>query len=270
MAVTGDDAVAEQASATGPASTASGQLYTVAVIALLLLGLLRVLPGLADEIWQDEAATLLMFANQGVLHPFVDYALPNNHMLFSAVLAALWSPGQDPLPLRLLMLGSWGLTLLLCLAVGNHVVGRAASMVGLALLAASSLAIDFGLQLRGYAFSWPWTLLTLLAALRFMQYGSRWHGAALAVVALANVLILPTNLLGNALCVLLAAVHTGCMQGFTPAWWRRGAVPRGGRVGVPSGGAVVVRLTSDRSACLYRTGRPGASRRISQARRSGV
>jgi hypothetical protein len=224
MAVTGDDAAAKRIWVTRSATATRPKLYLFTVIALLLLGVIRVLPGLADEIWQDEAATLLLFASQGVLHPFVDYTLPNNHMLFSAVLAALWSPGQDPQLLRLLMLGCWGLTLLLFAVIGPRVVGRAATLVGLALLAASSLAIDFGLQLRGYAFSWPWTLLTLLAALRFMQCGLRRHGTALAVVALANVLILPTNLLGNALCVLLAGVHTGCTQGFTPAWRRRAAM----------------------------------------------
>jgi len=224
MATTGDDTAAEHTGMMRSITATSGKLYVITVIALLLLGVIRVLPGLADEIWQDEAATLLLFASQDVLHPFVDYTLPNNHMLFSAVLAALWSPGQDPQPLRLLMLGCWGLTLLLFVVIGQRVVGRAATLAGLALLAASSLAIDFGLQLRGYAFSWPWTLLTLLAALRFMQCGSRRHGAALALAALANVLILPTNLLGNTLCVLLAGLHTGCTRGFTPGWWRRAAM----------------------------------------------
>ena len=160
-------------------------------------------PRLASPVWQDEAATLLLYASGAVLSPFTHYALPNNHMLLSAVLAALWSPGTDPLVLRWLMLGTFGLSLVLTWTVGRRLFGPAAALLGLALFAASALTPAFALQLRGYAFSWPWVLACLLAAHAYLRNGG--GVAALALCATACLLILPTNLLATALAVLLAA-----------------------------------------------------------------
>ena len=58
----------------------------ITIILLWVLGTLRVLPGLSDAVWQDEAATLLLYANREFTYPFAVYPQPNNHMLFSGVL----------------------------------------------------------------------------------------------------------------------------------------------------------------------------------------
>ena len=65
------------------------------VAVVLLLAILAQLPHLADDAWEDEAATLVLFAAQDVAHAFSDYRLPNNHMLFSAALSLWWSRGDS-------------------------------------------------------------------------------------------------------------------------------------------------------------------------------
>src|SRR5437868_3994125 len=66
-------------------------------LAVVVIGLLNALPHLHEAIWQDEAATLEFHASHGFLHPFVHYGTPNNHIAFSAMLAAWRSLLADPL-----------------------------------------------------------------------------------------------------------------------------------------------------------------------------
>src|SRR5690606_35629043 len=80
-----------------------------------------------------------------------------------------------------------------------------AALLGLALFAASALTPAFALQLRGYAFSWPWVFIGLLAAHAYLRTGSRIAALTLTLSATACLLILPTNLLATVLAVLLAA-----------------------------------------------------------------
>ena len=76
-----------------------------------MLGTLRVLPGLSDAVWQDEAATLLLYANREFTYPFAVYPQPNNHMLFGGVLSLTWERGDTPVQIRMLPLWTWFVTL---------------------------------------------------------------------------------------------------------------------------------------------------------------
>ena len=58
-------------------------------IGSLAIAFYLVAPHLADEIWYDEAYTLMNFSGRGWLHAFYDYHAPNNHVIFSAMLS-LW------------------------------------------------------------------------------------------------------------------------------------------------------------------------------------
>jgi Sec-independent protein secretion pathway component TatC len=88
------------------------------LIALLLLafvaaGLLNALPHLHESFWQDEASTLEFHASSGILHPLLHYGSPNNHIAFSAMLAAWLElvPTAEPAWLRMLPLAFFLLAL---------------------------------------------------------------------------------------------------------------------------------------------------------------
>ena len=176
--------------------------WLAAVVAVvLLLALVAQLPHLSDDAWEDEAATLTLFASQGPAHALRDYSLPNNHMLFSAALSLGWSRGDSVTRARLVPAASWLLSMLLMIACGRRVLGWPATALGIALWSGSALTALFALALRGYGFSWPWTLLVMFAAQRYIVDGQRSAGWLYVVASFVCLAILPTNGMVVAACV---------------------------------------------------------------------
>lgn len=188
---------------------------------VFLAGVVAVAPHLHDEVWQDEAVTLLIYAAHGPLYPFTHYELPNNHILFSALLAVLHPEGESVFTLRLAMLAGWALTLLLLWWTARRTIGAFGACVALAVMAASSVAQDFALQLRGYAFAWSWTLLVYVTASHAATAGRLAAWLALFGAATASVLIMPTNIIVNVTAVTAAWLATWPSAGQPPLW--RGA-----------------------------------------------
>ena len=176
--------------------------YVVAVS--LALSLLAQLPHLADDAWQDEAATLMVFAAQGFAHAFSDYTMPNNHMLFSATLSLWWSRGDSVRSARLLPGLVWLLSMALMIASGRRTLGWPATALGSALWSGGALTAAFAVALRGYAFSWPCTLVAFAAAQAFVRDGAWRAGLLFALACAANLAILPTNALVSLVCVSAA------------------------------------------------------------------
>ena len=148
----------------------------ITIIFLWVPDTLRVLPGLSDTVWQDEAATLLLYAKRQFTYPFAVYPQPNNHMLFSGVLSLTWERGDTPVQSRMLPLWTWFVTLVAITAI--RILGSRAGLIELAVFCGNSVTEAFAHELRGYAFSWPWILLMAATMLPFVR-GSN-HPAGLA------------------------------------------------------------------------------------------
>ncbi len=210
-------------------ATSTERPWLALVVALcLLLALLAEAPHLADDPWEDEAATLLMFASGAPLDAFRDYRLPNNHMLFSAALAAWWSRGDSVLHARLLPAGVWLVSMALMTWVGRRTLGWPATALGLALWSGAALTSAFAIALRGYAFAWPCVLVMLACAPAWVARGTWRDGLCCALAGALAVLVLPTNLMAVAACLLWALLGTRPPRALPPlAAWGRAALAGG-------------------------------------------
>ncbi len=199
------------------------------VVALcVLLAIIRESPHLADEVWEDEAATLLLFAADGVGHAFSDYRLPNNHMLFSATLSLWWARGDSVFHARLLPALMWLASTALLLVIGRRSLGWPAAALGAALWSGSALVAAFQLGLRGYAFSWPFTLLLFAACQQFIVAGRREAALLVLGAGVASIAILPTNAMVVAVCVCWALLRDYIERGvWRPAAALRAAIAAG-------------------------------------------
>jgi hypothetical protein len=174
---------------------------------LCVVGAVSAWPHLADPPWHDEVATLVQFASGRWTYPFLDYSIPNNHVLFS-VLLTLWKDavGTGTAALRALPLASFvAATLTLFVAIrqwvacsGGRSVALASAILAVVLFTQSHAVLNFALQLRGYCLSWIPVTAAVWAWARWSAgpataSRSRW----LWLYALAGALAvgtLPTNL----------------------------------------------------------------------------
>jgi hypothetical protein len=183
-----------------------GLTHTVVPCLLVLVGLASVIPHLSDEVWQDEAWTLLNFSKHGFLYPFFDYHLPNNHVLLSAVLSLWWQPGDSILHLRLLPFICLALTLPAIYFAARNLFGPEAGLFTLAMFVSSDVTETFALQLRGYGFSWLPFCVLLLAIPRYARGGGFLAGTSCVLAMAVSVAILPTNLVFNLALTLWGGV----------------------------------------------------------------
>lgn len=170
--------------------------FTIALIIFGILGAVSLsFKHLPDELWQDEVYTILRFANKGFFYPFTDYHLPNNHVLFSALLAKWRTLNESTTFLRILPFTIFIITLCSYAFITIRIGGKFAGICALIMFGGSCVTENFAVQLRGYAFSWlPFTLL-LLALPQYAKTG-RWYWCIVYIIASAmSVVILPTNIL---------------------------------------------------------------------------
>lgn len=212
-------------------ATPAERPWLALIVALcLVLALLAEVPHLADDPWEDEAATLLMFASGAPFDAFRDYRLPNNHMLFSAALAAWWSRGDSVLHARLLPAGVWLVSMVLMAWAGRRSFGWPATALGLALWSGAALTGAFALALRGYAFAWPCVLVMLACAPAWVERGAWRDGLGCALAGALSVLVLPTNVMAVAACLLWALLGARPPRALPPralpprAAWSRAAL----------------------------------------------
>ena len=179
--------------------------------ALVAVALYNAWPGLSDEIWQDEAFTLLRYASAGFWQPFLIYFEPNNHPLFSALLS-LWQRlvgdnAGDNL-LRLLPFGFFLAAIPATFFAGRRLHGTACGFIAALLLAASTVSANHATQLRSYALAWlPFALMLWCALNVNVPHATRWR-IGYALSAVFAVALLPSNLLFSLiLAATVSAFH---------------------------------------------------------------
>lgn len=164
------------------------------------LAIFLVAPHLADELWYDEAFTLLHYSNEGPLEALTNYEHPNNHVLFSALLAIWrgWTEGAErPIfALRCLPLIFYVFSLPLLFQIVARRAGEAAGLLAIGLFIGCHVSSEFAVQLRGYGPSWLPLMLAWWAFDR-LEDESRAPFWALAIGASAVAIgIVPSNGLG--------------------------------------------------------------------------
>lgn len=152
---------------------------------------------MSDELWMDEALTLMEYAGNGWFYPLTHYNEPNNHVLFS-ILLSFWQgflPADvDVQVLRLLPMAFFLPALVVVFFAGRRIGGGLCGTVAVLLFASSSVSANFATQLRGYAPSWlPFALVMLCAPRVFDDPRRVWRGLYLAAAAI-GVALLPSNL----------------------------------------------------------------------------
>ncbi len=133
------------------AGTGVGPVIVPTALALLLLAV--GLQGMAKEMSYDEAYTVLCYAVPGASFSLRHFAVPNNHVLYSMLLAPLAGWHLEPL-YRLPSLVASVVTVALagrCLRGAAEVPPVLRWTVLLAAFAAFPAFLSFGTQIRGYA-----------------------------------------------------------------------------------------------------------------------
>ena len=169
----------------------------LALSALVAAGLSAM--NLPKEFWYDEAMTLRLFVSQGVLGAFTDYRAPNNHFVFTSLLAAWMRLGSlADLPLWYVRVLPWLFSIasvvVLFLAVRSW-RGTGAAAWAAVLMGTSHFFLSFSCQVRGYSLSALWGAIGLLLAFRFLSRPSLLSLIPYSLTALAAVGTIPTNLL---------------------------------------------------------------------------
>ncbi|MEO8386705.1 MAG: hypothetical protein ABI583_15755 [Betaproteobacteria bacterium] len=181
------------------------------VVALIGVALINAWPGLSDEIWVDEAFTLENYANAGMWRPFVTYLNPNNHVLFSALLAGwrqLIPDSVDAGWLRTLPLLIFLLTIPATYFAARRLNGPLCAFIACLMFASSSVTANHATQLRGYGPSWLPFALMLWSALNINAVSSKKWRVLYVFSSAAAVAILPSNLfLALILATALTAYH---------------------------------------------------------------
>ena len=168
--------------------------YSLLLILVFACGLLIALPHLMDEVWQDEAYTLIHFSGKGALHPFTDYHLPNNHILFSSLVSLFWNWGDPLWHIRLTPFIIFALSLAVFATASVRLGGLPVGILSLFLFAFSSVTENFALQMRGYGLSWLLFAIILISLPLYTQYGHKRWAFCYVSASAASVLTLPTNL----------------------------------------------------------------------------
>lgn len=226
------------------------------IVVVILLGMAVSLQHVSDELWQDEAATLLRFASKGILYPFLHYDAPNNHVLFSALTSA-WiqlAPGGISLPwLRLLPICLFLASLPVSVLVGRRLGGHLAGAIAGVTFALSPVAAGFAAQLRGYGPSWLFLLLMVLWGTRIAG-GERMqprHLAGYVLTAIGSVALLPSNLVfagAIAISLVVAGSCAGHVKSLRTVSWLLGAPLAGLLVYLPIWREVLAAVGSGTSA----------------------
>ena len=172
-------------------------LVLLALVALVAAGLSAM--NLPKEFWYDEAMTLRLFVSQGVLGAFTDYRAPNNHLVFTSLLAAWMRLGSlADLPLWYVRVLPWLFSIasvvVLFLAVRSW-RGTGAAAWAAVLMGTSHFFLSFSCQVRGYSLSALWCAIGLFLVFRIPSRPSFLSLVTYARTALAAVGTIPTNLL---------------------------------------------------------------------------
>lgn len=188
------------------------------LVALAASGLLSA-AYLNKEFWYDEAYTLKFFVPRGVFGVLTDYHAPNNHMVFTSILAAylkvcVWFNAPSWVMRLLPWFFSMAAVIVVYVAVARW-RGSLAAFWSALLLGTSHFFLAFSCQLRGYSLSALWSSLALLILLPFIEKPRIGRLIAFAAIAILSGGTIFTNLFPMAwlgLWALAELVRAGHQQ----------------------------------------------------------
>ncbi len=190
-----------------------------ALAVIMAAGLAVRLAYMAQPMRIDESWTFMVFVRNGLGAVLSDYSSTNNHILNSLlILLSTGMFGDSPPAIRLPALFFGLLTMPLAFLVAAKAYNRSAGLLAAALVAGSSIMIEYSSNGRGYTAIDVAFLMLLLLGLYLRQHDSRAAWIGFAVCAALGCHAIPTMLfpLGGAVLWL------GCTALLEP-------VPGGGR-----------------------------------------
>ncbi len=155
----------------------------------------------------DEAFSYLHYASQPWRTVVSDYSFPNNHILNSIEVHAVWRLfGDAPEVLRIPALVGGILLVPAVYLLGRLLYDRSAAVWGAALVGASSVLIQYSVNARGYAMGTLMVVVALSAATWAARTGALWAWILLGVSSVLAVYTLPTMAAGVAIAFLWALI----------------------------------------------------------------
>lgn len=185
---------------------------------------------LNDDLWHDEAYTLVHFASRPVAEIITDYSAPNNHILYTIILRAVYLVSDEEFFLRLPGLVFAAGSLVCAFYAGKWWAGIPGAMGATVWLGLTQMFLIHVMELRGYGLS-----LLLAGILGLYALPSTWqgtcpflpHGLVILVATWAIVYTIPTNIFVVLPFVFLATFYelrtgpSALLRGQT-RWWVAG------------------------------------------------
>jgi hypothetical protein len=182
-----------------PGTPADWQLWLLAASLPLCFCASR----LGNNLWYDEAYTLIHFVSQPWYRIVTDYSAPNNHIFFSLLLRPVYLLSDQEVPLRLPGFAFAVGTLWCTFQIGKHFGGVVTGALATLWLGVTQMFLNYVLEIRGYGLSLFLTSLLGWFALRpLAEERIKLILARIATIGTLAALIwtIPTNLL-FAICI---------------------------------------------------------------------
>jgi predicted membrane-bound mannosyltransferase len=185
-------------------------LETVALALILLFAATVRIAYVGDPpVRYDEVFTWQQYATNGVRHIVTDYTYPNNHILNSLAEHFSWRVfGESETVMRLPALVFGVLLVAAAYALARSLWDGAAAVWAAALVAGSSLLMQYSVNGRGYSMGMFFVLVAIGAAtLGERRRGGWWPWVVLAVSSVLAVYTVPTMAGGVAIAFAWAAAR---------------------------------------------------------------
>lgn len=151
-------------------SKTDDRAWAVAAGVVVTLAALLRLPGLNDQLWYDEIATLVISVRQPFSAILTEFPGVNQHPLFSLLSrASVQLFGETPWAIRLPAAAFGVVAVWAVWVAGRAWLGRAEALAGAVLLATSSHHVWFSQNARGYTMLATFTLLSTVYLVRVLR-----------------------------------------------------------------------------------------------------
>ena len=155
------------------ASWWSERAYGALAVALVLMGAMLRMPGLATSLFYDEVFSITHFASLPMWRIPLTQVLSNNHILNSLLLHAMLKISSHEALLRLPVYVSGVASLWLFFLLVRRIGGPLAGVFAVGLAATSTYHLWYSILARGYLLGLCWVLAGLVLLLRTAQRLSR-------------------------------------------------------------------------------------------------
>ena len=179
----------------------------VALAIVVLVGALLRVALLDLDARYDEAFSFFAFATRPLGEGLADYAVPNNHLLNTALMHGAWRAfGTELWVVRLPAVLAGVALVPAVFAAGRALYDRETGIVAAALVAGSAPMIEFSVNGRGYTLSWLALAVLLVLTARLLDAPDARAWALWATAAALSLLAVPTAALALAVVAVWFAV----------------------------------------------------------------